>query len=221
MLSVLRNLVAAAAVALIPATSQAVVNSGFETGDLTGWDTSGDVGVFACAIYVVGCAPDGGTFRAELNPNTKDGNASLRQTLADLGPGTYEFGAWVSFGTDDAAGNFNQGQISLTAQGAGMSETVGYDPNALNSQFTIAGASGFSFTDWFLLSGTLVYSGPGTADFLLNINVQDFNPDLGIVLLVDNAFIKPIPIPAALPLFMGGLLMLGGVARRRAAAKRV
>jgi len=78
-----------------------------------------------------------------------------------------------------AAANFDQGQISLTVQGPGTSAVVGFDPNALNGQFTIPGGSGFSFTPWFLLSGSLTYSGPGAAPFLLNINVQYFTASKG------------------------------------------
>ena len=220
MISVLKSKMAAALVAsaaLFPASAHAMlVNPGFETGDLTGWDTSGSVGVFGCAVSVIGCAPNGGTYNAQLNPFNEDANASLRQTTASLSPGQYAFGAYVSFGTNDAAGNFDQGQISLTAQGPGTSESVGFDPNALNGQFTIPAGS-LSFTDWFLLSGVFNYTGPGDAPFLLNINVQNFTLDKNLTLVVDNAFVNAVPVPAALPLFAGGLGGLGllGWWRRR------
>ena len=137
-----------------------------------------------------------------------DGNASLTQTAFNVGPGTYAFGAYVSYATDAAGGNFDQGQISLTAEGPGTFAVVGFDPNALNGQFTIPGGAGFSFTPWFLLSGILTYSGPGDAPFLLNINVQDFSETGGLVLDVDNAFITAVPTPATLPLFASGLGLL-------------
>jgi hypothetical protein len=164
----------------------------------------------------MGCAPGGGNFLALLNNNTVGvGNASLTQTEAGLSPGTYAFGAYVTFRTNNAAANFDQGQISLTVQGPGTSAVVGFDPNALNGQFTIPGGSGFSFTPWFLLSGILNYSGPGAAPFLLNINVQDFTAGKGLVLAADNAFITAVPDPTTLSLIGLGLLGLGAMRRRR------
>lgn len=213
-----RGLLVAAFIALAPA-AQAVplVNPGFETGDLTGWDTSGAAIVISpCAPAFIGCAPGGGNAFAVMNLQTVGtGNASIRQNVAGVGAGSYDFGAWVSFATDDPAGNFDQGQINLTVQGTTFTETVGFDPNALNGQFTIPVAAGFSATPWFLLSGTLDYAG-GPGDFLINMNVQDFTPDQGLVLLVDNVFltsVAPIPLPAGFVLIGTALAGLGAVRR--------
>lgn len=211
---------ATALLALVPAAAQAVPlnNPGFETGTTAGWNASGDVTVAICAAQVVGCAPGGGTYFAGLNNSIGNGNASLTQTVTGVAPGTYNFGAWVSFGTNNPAGNFDQGQISLTLQISGSpGQTVGFDPNTLNGQFTIPASAGFSFTDWFLLQGVLTFAGSPT-DLLLNINVQDFSSSGGLVLLVDNAFITdagPVPLPGAVPLFASGLGVLGLFGWRR------
>ena len=220
MIRTFRNEVCAVLVALVPlvpvaARAATLDNPGFETGDLSGWNASGDVTVLTCSSTFVGCAPGGGTFFATLNNNTFGGNASLTQTLAGVDPGTYAFGAYVSFATDVAGANFDQGQISLTVEGPGISAVVGSDPNTLNGQFTIPGGGGFAFTPWFLLSGILNYTGPGDAPFLLNINVQDFPNTGGLVLDVDNAFITAVPLPATLTLFASGLAGLGWLSRRR------
>lgn len=207
------------AVSATGAAAASLTNPGFETGDLTGWGSSGNVNVVACAGTVMGCAPAGGTYFAALNVLTDGvGNASITQSLAAIGPGTYSFGAYVSFGTNNAAANFDQGQISLTAQGAGQSAVVGYDPNSLQGQFTIPSGT-FSFTPWFLLSGTFDYSGPGSAPFLININVQDFTAEKGLILVADNAFITAVPLPATLPLFASGLALSGLLARSRRLSK--
>jgi len=194
-----------------------LTNAGFETGDTTGWTTSGNVLVLGlCAQSFIGCAPNGGSFFALLD----GGNASLIQTVPNLAAGAYSFGAYVSFATNNPVANFDQGQISLTVQIAGgSSATVGFDPNALNGQFTIPANNGFSLTPWFLLQGTLIFAG-SPADLLLNINVQDFSTG-GLSLVVDNAFINnTVPLPAALPLFATGLGALGlfGWRRKKKAA---
>lgn len=208
---------AAALLTLISAPAVAVPlnNPGFETGDTTGWNTSGDVTVLLCTATVMGCAPSGGTYLAALNNSSGVGNASLTQTATNVASGTYNFGAWVSFGTDNPAANFDQGQISLTVQIPGSpGATVGFDPNDLNGQFTTPGGLGFSFTKWFLLEGTLTFAG-SPADLLLNINVQDFT-DAGLSLAADNAFITAAtPLPAALPMFLGGAGLIGFMARLR------
>lgn len=214
-----------AALAAAPAQANLLTNPGFETGNLTGWTTSGSVPLYACATIPPGCPTGGGTWVAALNdaslPNTGIGSASLSQAVTVPGPGTFEFGAVFSYATTlPAAGNFAQGQISLTVQGGGPSVTLGFDPNALASQFTIGGFAGFSFTPWIPLSGTLTWAGPGPASLLLNISVQNATADNRLVLDVDNVFLRAVtvevPEPAALALLGAGLV--GLAALRRAAS---
>jgi hypothetical protein len=203
--------------ALLSSSASAIslVNPGFETGNTSGWTSSGTTFAFLCASAAIGCAPSGGNYFGVLTNGF--GSASLSQDLGSIDPGIYEFGAYVSFGTNSAAGNFAQGQISLTAQGAGQSATVGRDPNALNGQFNTQ-IDNFFFTDWFLLTGVFEYTGLSAVPFLININVQNFGT-AGLQLLVDNAFVRPVPIPAALPLFATGVAALAYAGRRKRKAK--
>jgi hypothetical protein len=204
------------------ANAKLLVNPGFETGDATGWTTGGAFAIVAnCTLSTPSCAPGGGSFYAALNPG--DTNATFIQTVLLPGPGNYRFGATVAFGVvnpnapapPDTSGNFDQGQISLTIQlPGGQSEVVGFDPNALNGQFTVP-ALGVSFTPWFVMEDVLSYAG-GPVDALLNVNVQEFTAPAGNLFLVfDNAFIEAVPEPMAALLFGGALA--GLVASRRRA----
>lgn len=215
-----------AALAAAPAQANLLVNPGFEAGNLSGWTTSGNVdAITPCATFPPGCAPGGGSWIAALNDRSPFGvgNASLSQAVTVPGPGTFAFGAVFSYATVlPAAGNFTQGQISLTVQGGGPSVTLGFDPNALASQFTISGFAGFSFTPWIPLSGILAYAGPGPASLLLTISVQNATADNRLVLDVDNVFLRAVtvevPEPATLALLGLGLVALAAL--RRAAPAR-
>jgi hypothetical protein len=204
------------------ANANLLVNPGFETGDATGWTTSGPFTIVAdCTISFPPCAPGGGTYYAAINPGAT--SASFIQTVQLPGPGNYHFGATVSFGVvnpnapgpPNTGGNFDQGQISLTIQlPGGQSETVGFDPNALNGQFTEHGLA-VSFTPWFELDDFLNYAG-GPVDALINVNVQEFTAPTGNLFLVfDNVFIQAVPEPSALLILGSALAGLLG-ARRRA-----
>ena len=185
-----------------------ILNPGFESGDFTEWETSGDTLVGVCPGPVLDCAPEGGMWLAVINNSTGFGNGSVRQTVSLPGAGDYVFGAYVALGTDEAGANFDQAQISVTIQlPGGESETIGLDPNALNGQFTIPGNSGFNFTPWLLLTGLLSYEGE-LADVLYNINVQDFPNTGGLVLAFDNAFVDAVAVPEPETLGLLGAALL-------------
>lgn len=195
-----------------------LLNPGFETGDLTGWSSSGDVAVGACASAVPGCAPGGGAWLADIG-FTGFGSSSLLQAMPVTGPGTYAFGAWVSYATNQPAGNFAQGQISLTVQGAGVSAVLGGDPHAIAAQFTLPGGD-FTYTPWILLAGTLTYAGVGPIDLLVNVNVQNFSQQNGLRLLADNIYLTPTSVPEPGLLLLSGVALAGLGLRRRNNTRR-
>jgi hypothetical protein len=200
------------------ASANSVSNPGFEL-IFTDWTPSGSVGIGSGGLLPN--SPDGGN-RASLNAFSAGvGSSSLTQDLGLLAPGSYAFGAYVSLAARQPLGNFTQAQISLTAQGTPQSSTVGTDANARRDDFTNPGGAGFSFTPWFLLSGTFEYSGPGSAPFLININVQNGTEDQRLAMFVDGVYVTPVPIPAALPLFATGVAAVAYAGRRKRKAKAI
>jgi len=204
--------------ALPPPAHASLINPGFETGDLTGWSTSGTVAVASCASAPPGCAPGGGAWLADINlPGV--GSSGLLQAMPVIGPGTYAFGAWVSYGTNQPLGNFAQGQVSLTVQGTGVAATLGGDPNAIAGQFTVPGGA-FTYTPWTLLAGTLTYTGTGPVDLIVNVNVQNASEPNGLRLLADNLYLTAISVPEPAALLLTGLAALAAGLRRRHARHR-
>jgi hypothetical protein len=192
-----------------------LVNAGFETGNLNGWSSSGNVYIFPCEPTVFGCAPSGGNYATLLAPDTLSPSAAINQTITGSNSGPFEFGAWISLGTTQPQGNFNQAQINLQVQGAGVNQTIGLDPNAIQGQFTILGGAGMYFTPWFQLSGLLNFVGSG--DLFINISAQNYN-GTPFQMWVDNAYITAVPVPAGLVMMGTALAGLGALRRRSKAA---
>jgi hypothetical protein len=196
-----------------------LVNGGFEQliaaeQNIVGWTKTNQVFAVGCAGSSVGCAPNGGAVYANLAP-LSGGSASLTQTVTVTNAGPFSFGAWVSLGTDDPVGNFDQAQINLSLQGNSVNQTIGLDPNLVKGQFTVPGGGTTKFTQWFQLSGLLNFVGSG--DLLININAQNAANGKSIFMNVDNVYISAVPVPAGI-LLMGTAIAGLGALRRRAKA---
>lgn len=210
-----------------------IVNSGFETGDLQNWTRGGWSFVEPCPIDYLGvpggvpCAVDGGNFHAALGLFAGEiDNGSIEQAVMLPGPGLYEFGATVSFGYvaasgDPIEGNFDTGSVSLSIPSTAQSSTVEFVPNDNLSLFNVlpSTAPGLRLqTDWFEMKGTLQYDGSEAVSALLNFNLQDAaSPDNRFLthFLIDNAFVRVVPVPAAVWLFGTGALGFIGLVRRK------
>jgi len=198
---------------VIPSTAGAnlITNASFEDG-LSGWNTSGVVSGLSCGPIVDCWWVHTGERSATLTPIALQVNSSVRQTLSGLSAGEYEFGAYVRISSFRPVANWDQIQVSVF--GDGIDEVAGTDPNAVRDRI---GADGvFATTDWILLSGIFT-AGPG-ATALFNLNFQNFSEAITGV-IVDDAFVRPVPEPATLILIFLGLAGIGlvrihhGVAR--------
>ena len=116
-------------------TAQAVViNQGFETGDLTGWDTIGDVSVVDGSF---GSGPTSGTFQALLT--TGDGAVGVEEleTFLGVAPGTLS----LLSGEDVDSGSAIQQTVTVVP-----GETLAFDFNFLTDELDAADdVNDFSF----------------------------------------------------------------------------
>lgn len=211
-------------------TAQAVViNQGFETGDLTGWDTIGDVSVVDASF---GSGPPSGTFQALLT--TGDGAVDVDDLEGFLGLAA---GTLSALGGEDVTfGSAIQQTVTVDP-----GETLAFDFNFLTDEIPAFGEvndfafavvnSGFNLlADTFsplvpsptifvdetafqtFLEGPFVFSDT----FTLAFGVVDVDDDIANSgLLIDASAATAVPEPATLGLVGLALIGMGAMTRRR------
>lgn len=167
-----------------PACAQAVVNGGFETGDLTGWTRFGFMGGTGAGVCGGGCAKSGG-YGAFLGGVGTPGG--IEQALATVSGQTYTISFWL----------LNNGGTpsSFTANFGGTTLLSMTNPPAF-------GYTGYSFDATASSSSTLLqFSGRNDPAYfyLDNISVQS----------VTGA----VPEPSTWAMMLFGLGAIGFVAR--------
>lgn len=209
------------AFSIIPAAHAVPLNGGFESG-LDDW---GDIGVAQTIDSSIGSGPTEGAFQAFVvtDPLTTAGDV-----LGFFGP-PVSFSGISSF--SDSGSAIKQNVV------VNAGDILTFDFNYLTDDrydfaFFVADQEAIFLADWFDTgigsstpfrdeTGYLPYtytfltSGAQTIGFGV---INEFDPRYQSALLIDNVAITTIttvPLPAALPLMLSGLGMLGFVARRQ------
>jgi hypothetical protein len=182
----------AGAILVLSANSLAglLVNGGFETGDFTGWTTTGATDFVSVAGGTSGNpnfypVPHTGTYAASYGPETE---AYLEQSLATVAGQTYTLSFWLAGGQQE---NFTAGSYFKAEAGG-------------NTLFEIDNRSGFtdpSFPDPFaymLFSTMFTAIGPATALKFTFQHETDYY-------FFDDVSVQSVPVPATLWLVAIGL----------------
>jgi len=181
----------------VAAASSYLVNGSFETGDLTGWTGAGNLkytGVVGGGFYNFPGAENGYWF---LAAGPVGSNGSLSQTFSDTAGQLLTVSGWYN-----AVGD-HPSDLDIIFDGTTLFGAT--DPNTngtwKNFSFNVAATGsdtfGLSFRDdpaWIGLDNFSVTSTPAT------------------LLTIDPA---ATPLPSTLPLFAGGLAMMGLIGRLR------
>ncbi len=188
--------IALAATTLILSTSanaMIVSNGSFETGDFTGWVSTG--------INNIVTTTEGSTdgiYAASFNGGNVAGSGILSQSITTVIGNTYLLK--LDYGVFGAPKTQNL-QVELIGASTLLNQTLsdeGNNPNIFAE---------FSF-------GFIANSTSTTLSFTdLTTSVESFGADF----VIDNISVSAVPVPAAIWLFGSGLLGLAGVARRKKA----
>jgi hypothetical protein len=173
-----------------PVFSSIITNGGFETGDLTGWDPSGNLSVHNRSHHSC-CAPFEGLFFINFNGGDTTPNGQLTQSFSTVSGDKYKLQFYF------AKGGVGAGEASLGIEITGfglllnemISETIGGGPGPYSSYsyYFIANSTNSILTFTDISGSTRAFDG-----------------------LLDGVSVTSVPLPSTIWFFVTGILTLLG-----------
>lgn len=205
----------AAALAVGAPTHAAVVGDGSPFAvveDFEGFDGLVSQGPVALGGGVVASSSIDATFGAVAVDLGDNGNWGAGNNFAGIGdlsfiPGSFDFDGSLTFGWTQ--GRTGAGALFSVYQDIGGTAEILLEALSFNGSVLESANVLINFADASLYNAGSFYG------FLRNTNDVYGLRISGDGFVLDNLSLAPVPLPAALPLLLGGLAMLGGAARRR------
>jgi len=179
------------------ATAATIINGSFETGDFTGWISTGTGN-----NVTPNEGSTDGIYAASFNGGEVVGNGTLSQSFTTVIGNTYLL--------DFDYGVFNAPNIAIPQTQNLRVELIG-GSTLLSQILTDTGSNPNVFTTY-----AFGFTADSISTTLSFTDLTTLSQSASTDFVIDNVSVSPVPVPAAVWLFGSGLLGLIGAARRKA-----